>query len=461
MCARFVALREGNAERVTRPHGGDGGPGARDRVAQEIAAIGRDRLQQRVRDDQLVVHDVAQPPPPPGPRVGEVGLGPVFDEPLGAAGELARLDAHGRGHPRGRHFREEAGDVLPVPRRARPPGPVAVVLIGVDDAALALLLQAERHGGPDEVHLAPDQRMDVGIDGVGVGRGEDAGAGRAHLVLVQPDLGKPLVVDRARQGLRLLLREHEPVAVVVVPDVVVVDPGHPRALVGGAEVLPIPLRLHDLAVGIERGDEQDHHLVQPAPRLRVGRGGERVGPFHRHLRGADLRRVDVAGDEDDRASFLDQAGHFRFRHPARVGDAARDLLQAIQVLEIGLGRDDRHQHVFAARRPAEGLDGDAGRRGIESAKIRSDLAIVGQRPVRADGEAEELGRRGDVGRARGARTQRDQRGEQDGRRDPSSGAHELSGWPPDQRSVMVRTIQPERTPSTMQRADITPGAFVV
>jgi hypothetical protein len=35
------------------------------------------------------------------------------------------------------------------------------------------------------------------------------------------------------------------------------------------------------------------------------------------------------------------------------------------------------------------------------------------------------------------------------------------GLDADQRSVMVRTIQPERTPSTMQRADITPVAIVV
>ena len=297
---------------------------------------------------------------PPGHGLGKLACGPYSTSPLARPASSPALDAHGRGQARGRDLRQEARDVLPVPGGARAARPVPVVLIGVDDAALALLLQAQRHRGPDEVHLAPDQGMDVGVDGIGVGRREDARAGRAHLVLVQPDLREPLVVDGAVEGLRLLLREHEPVAVVVVPDVVVVDPGHPAALVRGAEVLPVPLRLHDLAVRIERRDEQDHDLVQAPPRLRVLRGGQGVGPLHRHLRGADLGRVDVAGDEDDRASFLDEAGHLRLGGPR--GSAMRRAIsfRRAQVPEVGLGGDDGHEHVLAARRLAEDLHRDAG-----------------------------------------------------------------------------------------------------
>ena len=50
----------------------------------------------------------------------------------------------------------------------------------------------------DEVHLAPDQRMDVGVDRIGERRDEHARAVRAHLVLVDEDLRKPLVVDGPR-----------------------------------------------------------------------------------------------------------------------------------------------------------------------------------------------------------------------------------------------------------------------
>ena len=54
--------------------------------------------------------------------------------------------------------------------------------------------------GADEVRLAPDQRMDVGIDRIGERRDEHARAVGAHLVLVDPDLRIPLVVDGVADG---------------------------------------------------------------------------------------------------------------------------------------------------------------------------------------------------------------------------------------------------------------------
>src|SRR4026207_1641568 len=97
-----------------------------------------------------------------------------------------------------------------------------------------------------------DAGVDGGIDGLGVGRHRDARAREPHLVLVEPDLREPLVVHGARDGPRLLLRQHPPAAVVVVADVVVVEPRLAPALVTAAEVLAVPLALHDLAVRIDR-----------------------------------------------------------------------------------------------------------------------------------------------------------------------------------------------------------------
>ena len=208
------------------------------------------------------------------------------------------------------------------------------------------------------------------------------------------------MVDGAGDGLRLLLRQHEPVAVVVVPDVGVVEPRHPAALVAGAEVLPVPLRFHDLPVGVDGGQEEQHHLVQAPLRLGVLGGRERVRPLHGHLRGADLGRVDVAGDEEEDLALVDEHLRLGLREPPRVGDLARDLLQALLVREVRLRRDRGQEEVLAERRLAEDLDLDAGRRGVEGPEVGEDLPVVGDRAVRAHGHAEELGR---GGHARGMR----------------------------------------------------------
>ena len=173
------------------------------------------------------------------------------------------------------------------------------------------------------------------------------GPGRSHLVLVEPHLREPVVVDGAGDGLRLLLRQHEPVAVVVVADVVVVEPRHPAALVPRAEVLPVPLGLHDLPVGVDRRQEEEDHLVEAPLRLGVLGGGERVRPLHRHLRRADLGRVDVAGDEEEDLALADERLGLGLREAPRVGDPARDLLEALLVREVRLGRDRGQEEVLA------------------------------------------------------------------------------------------------------------------
>ena len=293
------------------------------------------------------------------------------------------------------HLRQEAGDVLPPGGVLRAARPVRVEDVAVDDPALAGLLEAEGHVRPDEVHVAPDEGVDVGVDRLRVGRHEDPRAGRAHLVLVEPDLREPLVVDGPRDGLRLLLREHEPVAVVVVAHVVVVEPRHPPALVLRAEVLPVPLGLHHQAVGIEGGDEEEHHLVQPPPRLRVLRRGQRVRPLHRHLRRADLGRMDVAGDEEEDLPLADEGVCLRLGEPPGVGDLPGDLLEALLARDVRLGRDRGKEEVLAERRLAEDLDLDPRRGRVERLEVGEDLPVVGHRPVGPDRHSEEGGGRGD------------------------------------------------------------------
>ena len=249
-----VALLFGDAiGRCTAKH--YSGPGARGYIAQQVLAPVRRRLQQRVGGDALVVHDVAHPPRAALPRMRMIDRGLVFDQSLRAALQLARLHLDGRSDLRRRRLQQQSGDVLPPAGVARAAEPVRVERVAVDHPRLLVLLQAEGHVGADQIGLAPDQRVHVGIDGIGERRDEHARAGGAHLVLVDEHLRVPLVVHGAGQVLGLDLREHEPVAVVVVADVVVIQPRQPPPLVLRAEVLAVVVGDHRLAVGIERRDE--------------------------------------------------------------------------------------------------------------------------------------------------------------------------------------------------------------
>jgi len=229
--------------------------------------------------------------------------------------------------------------------------------------------------------------------GIGVGRDIDARAVRSHLVLVQPELGKPFVIDHLVHVSGLDLRKHVPVAIVVVTNIVVIEVRHWPAFVFGSEIFPVPLGDHDLAVGIERRQEQDDGVVQPLFSLIILGGGQLVGPLHGHLAGADLGGVNVAGEQEDGLALRRQRVDLLFAQPARVRQLARDLPVLRLVAQIVFAGDHRHEHVFAQRGLAQRLNLNAAGCGSQRLEVRSDLAIVGQLAVGPDFETKKLGRR--------------------------------------------------------------------
>ena len=108
-------------------------------------------------------------------------------------------------------------------------------------------------------------------------------AGVAHLMFIEPELRKPIVIDHVVDVFGFDLREHEPVAIVVVAYVVVIKVGHGAAFVLGADVLAIPLGDHGFAVRIQGGDEEDDGVVETTKIFAIFGGGELIGPFHGHL----------------------------------------------------------------------------------------------------------------------------------------------------------------------------------
>ena len=208
------------------------------------------------------------------------------------------------------------------------------------------------------------------------------------------------MVEDAGQVARLLLGEHVPVAVVVVPGVVVVEPRHPPALELRVPVLAVPARLQDLTVGVQRGHQQQDHAVQPPLGLGVLGGGQRVGPLHRHLARPDLGRVDVAGDHHDDLALADEALLFGRVQPARVGQPPGRRLPAIPLAQVRLRGDHRHQHVLAQRGLAQHLDQHPRLTRPPGGGSRQRSAVVGQLLVGPDRETQEGRGRLDLRRRR-------------------------------------------------------------
>ena len=236
------------------------------------------------------------------------------------------FDLDGSGDARGGDFGEHAVHVFPPAGVARAAGPVGVERISKNHAGLPCFFEAPAHGRAHEIVAAMDERIDELGDGIGVGRNVNARTVFAHLMLVEPELRKPFVVDHAVYVFGFDLREHEPVAVVVVADVVMIEVGHLAALVLGAEIFSVPLGDHDFAIGIERRDEEDDGIVEAAENFRILRSREIVSPLHGHLAGADFRGVNVAGEEEDGFAVVGELIDLLRGEAAGIGEFLRDRL---------------------------------------------------------------------------------------------------------------------------------------
>ena len=226
-------------------------------VEEEFLLVEGGRPQQAERQRQLVVDDVPQPPPAARPGVGEL------DPFLGVGRrDLRRFDVDGRGQPDRGHFAQQAENVVEPGRVVAGADVPAGEAPAVDDALEAVLLEVEGHVGSDEVDAPPDERLDVGDGRVHERRDEQAGFVGAHLVLVEVNLGEPVMVQDLVDGPGFREVGHEPVAVVVVAGVIVIQPGHFPALEFRPEVFLVPVDFHLVAVGIGRRDEEEDDVPE-------------------------------------------------------------------------------------------------------------------------------------------------------------------------------------------------------
>ena len=162
-----------------------------------------------------------------------------------------------------------------------------VVLVLPRHAFLAFRQERVRHRLADRALLHAQQRVHVRIERLGERRHEDASAGAALLMHVVGDDRLVLVLDRLDVHARFLLREHEPVAVVVVPDVLVIEVGEHALERRALRLVPVIDDQH-LAVGVLRRHHQHDAAVENLANLRAVVGRQPVNDVDDRLAVADF-----------------------------------------------------------------------------------------------------------------------------------------------------------------------------
>ena len=117
-----------------------------------------------------------------------------------------------------------------------------------------------------------EQRIEIVVVRIALRRRPDDRTRRPALVVVVENLRQPLVIEHAIDVLGLGLRRGEEVAVVVVADVLLVEPrqaGEAALRRIGIPHVPVGDEIVAVRVGM---DEEDDALVEEAHRLLVGGG---------------------------------------------------------------------------------------------------------------------------------------------------------------------------------------------
>ena len=275
-------------------------------VAQDPLPVPRGDVHRGDRGHLLLLHNVAEAPPAALPRVRVPDLLAVVRKTaVGTPLQLVRLEVGGRGVAPGpgrlgEHARHVVEGRDPVPPEVPPPrvnGPV-------DDPLDALLLGRVGHVGAEPVHLAPHQRVGVGPNWLRVGRHVEPRAVVAHLVVVDVGLRHPLPKQNLADVPRLDCVLHVGVAVVVVADVVVIEPRHRDALVVGALRPPVPVGDHLRPVGVQAREDDRDGILPDAVVLVVLAADELVDDLGGGLRGRHLVGVEAVGLRHHRLSLV-------------------------------------------------------------------------------------------------------------------------------------------------------------
>ena len=232
------------------------------------------------------------------------------------------------------------------------------------------------------------------------------GARWSALVMIVEDLRKPLVVENAVLVLRLGLRGHEEVAIVVVADVLLVQPRQLRHRpLLRIRIAHVPVGDEIVAVGI-RVNEEDNDVVEDAHGLLVGLAHHVVHHLAELLCADDFGGVESAVDPHDCLAFLRECARLRIGESLRVREARRDVLEAREPLVIRGRRHDGHEMRTAFSRLAHLVEHHAIGLAIQRAPVRGHLPVACEEVVVAEVGAECFHGRRDAGLRAGERRER-------------------------------------------------------
>jgi hypothetical protein len=234
------------------------------------------------------------------------------------------------------------------------------------------------HRAADEVDAAHHLRVDVGVERIRKRRHEHPRRRPTGLVLVVHDLRQPLPVEQIVDDPRLRLRLHVGVAVVVVADVLLVEPRHRAVLVRRADVFPIPVDHEIQAVGVDRGQQHEDDVVADLAALVRFVDGQLMRQQEGVLRGGHFAGMQAVVDPDDGLAFTGKLPRRLIVDAAHVGKLAADLTIVLDAREVGFRRDQHDENVVALGRLPRRVHGHTVRRGVERREVLLQLPEVGE-----------------------------------------------------------------------------------
>ncbi len=238
----------------------DGAPSDFIEIAEQIGPMNGSLIETAFERDELVIDDIAQTPRPALPRLQIIPTALAWI----VSGRDA-LDLIGLHNERCRNRRAgglaqnaQAAMIGLIVTRRRP----EIVQRVNRDSLFAGRGQIDRHGRADRIALLGDDGVDIRINRVHPRRYKHTRGVGALLMHVVDDLRMPDIVQLRYGEPRFRLREDVPVAIVVVPDILLIQLRRRRAFVRRAQGFAIPARDDVDTVGVERGNQDEDRVVQ-------------------------------------------------------------------------------------------------------------------------------------------------------------------------------------------------------
>ena len=149
-----------------------------------------------------------------------------------------------------RRFGQDTGDIVVISQPVKPHVAPGRKDGRIDNAGDAGLLQLIGHVGAIPTDLPPNQGIRVWVDWLTVRGHVQSCPVATHFVVVLENLWLPIEKQGLGHVFRLHQVGHEGVPVVIVPCILMVQPGKWTTFVLGLKMLTVPIGHHNLTVGI-------------------------------------------------------------------------------------------------------------------------------------------------------------------------------------------------------------------